>query len=795
MSGRPRTDLVWALALIVAGAVLVMPADLPGFGEGQSVDGGPGGLRLHFLAAGLALAAILLGAEGLRRWRQSTLSKILRAYAKLDAVSPGTAIKTLWTDYSHYPGRRERRLFILGLAKRLELSSDALRQALAPMVRMSAIFGGELAKIRNQQFDSAERHQGSMVLLERAEMLDRFAESEIAIPSFLRLLALQDRIFATIYQASSLPHLGSMADQVELYLEQIRDEAPTLALMDLVAATLLAKVTQLHSQLARLPPEDRALVLGRSLSEVVLGIEEVRSTRRGNAWGLVTLEMLRQILIGALRDLRQRAEIHLDLKTRILPSRRDALVVLDLSNTGQGHASNIDIHLKDSPGVRVLTRSVHLPSLLKQQTARVEFLIEHQRGDRIRLTFLLRWDDLEMTGHQAEYADIVELRRPERAPTFRPLRPNPYVVGRPLRESDVFIGRDETFQRIAASLEGANQDNVVVLIGQRRMGKTSVLRQLRNRLSPGYVSVLVDLQGTLGRGESAFLRDIATAICDGLEAYGLEIEAPSSSSFSEDPGWYFRHQFLKPVIRKLGEQRLLIAFDEFEVLAERISAGELPPRILPYFRSLMQHENQVSFLFAGTHRLDQLTGDYWGALFNLAVYLEIGHLHEEEVKELFLRPTREFFELDPLALDKAIRATGGHPHFSQLVARELVEQRNEEILDYVTIQDLNRVARRVIQKGQLHIAYLWDEASLDERLLLLAVDELLSVEGGANLAMARELIESRGKDLQTCDLALALRILLRKELLSESSGRIEMRIELLRQWMEQNRSMVAETWV
>lgn len=773
----------WAIGPVALAALDAAPASPPSS-------------LLGLLAAVGLVLLLVTGLEATRRWRRSSFPALFTAYRDLAQASPSAAVKILWIEiFPRHSGLGAAK--VLGrLAWLLERSRHPIRRSMAPVVRISIPLLG-IRRTPGPTYDLAELRARAPDLVARANLLEALTERDGADPAFLRFLALQERVYAALYKAGNLQQLAGQAEELEIFLEKRRALPDSRALVSLPATALTYRVAQLPAQLARLPyPEDRALMLGRALSEVLTLIEIERQTRRGVIGGRIGLELLRQHLTAALRELRERADLQLELRTRLLPAHRESLVVVDVRNTGQGFAENVEVLLEDAPGLRVLTLRHHLAALQKQQVARLEFAVEHQRGDRLRLTFRLSWDDLERGGHQAVFADVIELRRgAERATTFWPLRPNPYVVGRPLRGGDVFIGRDATFDRIAASLAGANQDNVVFLMGQRRMGKTSILRQLGEKLGPNYVPVLVDLQGVLGRGEAAFLREIAGAICDGLETLGVAVEEPPAASFGEDAGRFFRHRFLRPISRLLGDKRLLLAFDEFEVLSERIASGELSDRILTYFRSLMQHEQNVSFLFAGTHRLDQLTGDYWGALFNLAIYLEIGHLSAGEVEELFLRPTRGVFEIDPLALDKAARATGGHPHFCQLVARELVELRNEDLLHYVTIQDLNRVIQRVVRKGQLHIAYLWEEATLAERLLLLAVAELLANDGGATMMAARSLIHEHFKNAPELDLGGALSSLLRKELLEEENGRLELRIQLLQHWMEQNRSLVDATWL
>ncbi len=102
--------------------------------------------------------------------------------------------------------------------------------------------------------------------------------------------------------------------------------------------------------------------------------------------------------------------------------------------------------------------------------------------------------------------------------------------------------------------------------------------------------------------------------------------------------------------------------------------------------------------------------------------------------------------------------------------------------------------QRVGQKGQLHIAYLWEEAVLAEGCCCWRSPSCFLPKGRYLELGPRP----DRRPLQTgrrAGPAAALRSLLRKELLAEQNGRIELRIELLRYWMEQNSSVVDETWL
>ncbi len=51
-------------------------------------------------------------------------------------------------------------------------------------------------------------------------------------------------------------------------------------------------------------------------------------------------------------------------------------------------------------------------------------------------------------------------------------------------------------------------------------------------------------------------------------------------------------------------------------IESEIQSGTLDSNLLAYFRSLIQHRDSLVFIFAGTHRLDEMSHDYWSILFN-----------------------------------------------------------------------------------------------------------------------------------------------------------------------------------
>lgn len=88
---------------------------------------------------------------------------------------------------------------------------------------------------------------------------------------------------------------------------------------------------------------------------------------------------------------------------------------------------------------------------------------------------------------------------------------NPYRAGPPIKDETMFFGRDHIFSQVHAHLVGEHPNQPIVIYGQRRMGKTSVLFQMERRLNAifgqdRYVAVFLDLQGFRLRGKIIFGR-------------------------------------------------------------------------------------------------------------------------------------------------------------------------------------------------------------------------------------------------------------------------------------------------
>lgn len=518
------------------------------------------------------------------------------------------------------------------------------------------------------------------------------------------------------------------------------------------------------------------------------------------------LDRWQGLVAMATQDLQGRANLQLELKVHRTVFAPRVCACLVVSNQGLNVAQNIRLRLADGEGYRVPEGAAQSIDIISpQETRDLEFYIMPEAPRRLRLAWELTYDDAVDTGRRVTFADALDLsddheRREQEvdgAP-FRRIFPIPYVTGTPLRSGQMFVGRQDVFGFVTEHLLGAYQNNVIVLHGQRRTGKTSILYRLQEVLSDTHIAVLIDMQGKAARGMADFLYAISDDIVYALESHGLPVgsDLPERAEYEKSPEFTFRSRFLRSVTSLLDNRNLLLMFDEFEELEKRVEDGRLEPEVFDFLRNLMQHEPRLDFIFSGTHKLEELCSDYWSILFNIAVYKRITFLDHDDIRRLVTEPVAAAgLEYDPLAVERIIQVTAGHPYFTQVVCHEMVTYHNETKRSYLTVGCVDQALERIVERGEAHFKYIWAGATPEEQRVMLAATDLLpDADAGATPAQIAAELARKGHDLSEEDLIRALTHLQTKDILVRSgpqSSLYRFKIDLIRRWIGISRPAVA----
>jgi hypothetical protein len=356
---------------------------------------------------------------------------------------------------------------------------------------------------------------------------------------------------------------------------------------------------------------------------------------------------------------------------------------------------------------------------------------------------------------------------------------NPYVIGVPLtEEQELFVGRTDVGARIETLLLDRRRPPLL-LFGQRRMGKTSLLNNLGRLLPSTIVPLFVDLQGpvTQASDSAGFLYNLARGMRESaLRHRNLTLERLTRESLAPDPFTRF-DEWLDEVERDIGHNTALLALDEFETLDNLLSKSRFDADgVFATLRHMIQHRGRFKVLLAGAHAAEELAHS---ARYLINVQLiKLGYLKEEETRQLVERPVKDFaLAYDSDATRRVIEITRGHPFLVQQLCAEIVTLKNEqppEARRRATIQDVEAAVPEALQAGTFFFADIETNQLPQEGIELLR--NFARRGEGAIVPEDRLSREYQG------DLEAALSPLLRRDVLERVDGGYRVQVELIRRW-------------
>lgn len=278
---------------------------------------------------------------------------------------------------------------------------------------------------------------------------------------------------------------------------------------------------------------------------------------------------------------------------------------------------------------------------------------------------------------------------------------NPYVSGEPIREANMFFGRTDLLRRIFNALH----QNSIMIHGERRMGKTTLLYQLAEQLRQAddpewaFVPVYIDLEGT---PQERFFHLLMDGIWGALQAY--TVEDPPLLRFAELPAeLYTDREFttdLRLVIERLKEVvaprklRVILLLDEMDVVSSYDTIVQQQLRRI-FMSSVATNLGAVVAGIQISKAWDRVESP-WYNLFN---EIPLEPFTDEQARELLTEPVRGIYEWAPEAIDFVLARVEGRPYRIQQYALEAVNQMLTARRLRITLADVQAADEIIARTG------------------------------------------------------------------------------------------------
>jgi hypothetical protein len=465
---------------------------------------------------------------------------------------------------------------------------------------------------------------------------------------------------------------------------------------------------------------------------------------------------------------------------------------------GDAPVESVQLLLKDAPGLRAYGQTGFLQTLRPGETRE---LVQRLKVSDLALgmgevTMSLALRFRGANGQIGESPPRTVVAVLEQARGFVSVT-NPYTRysgGTPVEEQKMFFGRQELLERIYNELTSGPFGQCFVLYGQKRSGKSSVLRQLAKRLGPPNLAVHLSL-GTIDttKAERSFVQACIDALYERLVhdfdmTDVLEHNWPRDFQVEASPIESFRRSVLAAthlIQARKGwrDVRPIFLIDEFTYVYEYIREGLLTPAFMRQWKSLLESRTFDAVL----------VGQDTMPRFKEAYPNEFGVTHDERISYLSAEEARALAE-EPIkisgesrykgaSLDRVLRLTAGSPFYLQIFCDRLVQHLNRNRLAFITESVVGDV-----------LAALTTGSSA---LTMDKFDPLITAGGESVALVPREkylelltriaLTPSvTARDIGPEDAALVRDLLAREVLEQNASGRLRIRVQLFAEWLRAN---------
>lgn len=398
---------------------------------------------------------------------------------------------------------------------------------------------------------------------------------------------------------------------------------------------------------------------------------------------------------------------------------------------------------------------------------------------------------------------------------------NPYIAGRPLHERRGFFGRRSTLDWVLRELRNPSV-NAIVLFGQRRIGKTSLLLQLEQSLSTdAFLPVYCDLQDQAKRPLGRVLADLADRIAERVNTRSpkpensdeqinvkssgrgghdeqVSLKSPKPEDF-DDQGNFFLCTFLPQFYAFLDKDcRPAFLLDEFDVM-DQVAEAELPDTaaarsLLPFLRKTMNEHPRLAFVFAVGRRAEDLNLDY-KATFKTSLAQEIWTLDEESAKAL-IRQTEgasNTLRFTDQGVERILDLTSCHPYLIQLLCHHIWARAyigHPSTPPQIDTPAVEAAVPDALKVGNHVLVWLWDGLTPAEKIYAAALAEIASEGAEISEECVIRVLDDHSARLPNQEERLVPQELVRRKVLVRVGEReYRFAVELFRRWVRCNRPL------
>jgi len=302
---------------------------------------------------------------------------------------------------------------------------------------------------------------------------------------------------------------------------------------------------------------------------------------------------------------------------------------------------------------------------------------------------------------------------------------SPFITSSEVLIDEDFFDREDVINAVDKFIR-RNQDINFLIFGQRRIGKTSVLKRILKLYSNNnFKSLFYTLQGEAETTLENLLKNIATRICND---FGFEIpyiQEIDSKNFLTD--------FLPDLKKILKKNTLILLFDEFDVMGQRENIIELQKTIsyhkfidyIPQIIDTVKNNSiPIKLIFAIGRNYKDLDNERFGQINKFGQQIEISTFPQEIINKM-LEQTDNICKFTEKAKKRIYEITSGHPYFTQCLAALSFDHAVDTNQKEISLKIVDSVLIETIKRYSSGVLWIWDTLTNTDKIILYLAANLI----------------------------------------------------------------------
>lgn len=375
---------------------------------------------------------------------------------------------------------------------------------------------------------------------------------------------------------------------------------------------------------------------------------------------------------------------------------------------------------------------------------------------------------------------------------------NPYDL-EPVSIESELVGRTEILNKLIAQSKAKSVGSSFIY-GQKRVGKTSIVKTLKTRLTSTYSAsqfvVYLEMGDCIDPDAKTTIKQLGKRLCREIQRANPNFSRLSIPEF--EGALSPLSDFLESILDIDPGYKILFILDEFdEIPKEMYKRTPIGDAFFLTIRSISSKPS-FGFILVGGEKMEYLLSNQ-GDKLNKFDPVRIDYFDSEkyrsDFRDLVQKPVSHLFEIADAAFSSMHEQTAGNPYFTKLICRSLFKLLVDRRDCHVTRKEVEEATRQALQTvASNSFQHFWEDGIVDteerveertmlRRQVLIALAEVLKNRPAAPKSAILESAVKKG--LTERDTEKELQDFARRQILIVKDDAFQCKVPLFSSWLQE----------